>query len=279
VALTPRSSAPRFHLTLDGAACGFLTSCEGGTMTAEVLSEPAEGESFLKKHLARPYADPLVFSFGVGMGKELYDWIAAAWAGKAAARSGEIAFADASLQARSILEFEEALVTAVTVPALDGASKEPASLTVTVQPAATRRRKASGKLPASPAAKAKQWLASNFRLEIEGLDCKRVSRVDAFTVRLAEGPTDFPGLRITLAEQGSASWRDWHETFVVQGLNDDAHERGGALVLLDPALKELGRVELQGLGIVRLENERGAAADAVARLVAEVYCERMALAL
>jgi hypothetical protein len=44
--------------------------------------------------------------------------------------------------------------------------------------------------------------------------------------------------------------------------------------------EELGRVALAGLGIYRLAREKTeASADAVARVVAELYCERMELAL
>jgi hypothetical protein len=60
----------------------------------------------------------------------------------------------------------------------------------------------------------------------------------------------------------------------------DAHEKSGALVVLDPGLKELGRVKLEGLGIHRLDSEKvEASKDAVARVVADLYCERMELAL
>ena len=46
-------------------------------------------------------------------------------------------------------------------------------------------------------------------------------------------------------------------------------------------MKEIiGRVELGGLGIYRLAPEKAEAGrEAVARLVAELYCERMELAL
>ena len=91
---------------------------------------------------------------------------------------------------------------------------------------------------------------------------------------------DFPGLRFTLAESGAATWRTWHEDFVVQGNCDDAHEKSGALVVLDPGLKELGRVKLEGLGIDPLDAEKvEASKDAVARVAADLYCERMELAL
>ncbi len=67
---------------------------------------------------------------------------------------------------------------------------------------------------------------------------------------------------------------------MVQGMNDDGRERSGALVLFDPTLQEIGRVRLAGLGIHRLAVEKAEAGqEAVAKVVAELYCERMELAL
>lgn len=105
--------------------------------------------------------------------------------------------------------------------------------------------------------------------------------MDAFTVVTSGEPIDFPGLRVSIAESGAATWRAWHEELVVKGSNDEGGEKSGALVLLDPTMKgEIGRVALAGLGIYRLAREKAEAnVDAVARVVAEVYCERMELAL
>jgi hypothetical protein len=291
MALTPRT-AGRFYLELDGLPCGFLRSVEGGSVKAEVVTEPPGAEHFLKKHLGTAAPEPLVLTFGLSLAPVVYDWIAEAWNGRRSARDGAIVFTDASLQRRKALAFEAPLITAVTFPTQDGSSKDPCYLAVTIQPEGTNAQKASGKL-AAPAVKAKQWLACNFRVEIGGLDCKRVSKVDAFTVELkavdqvgdrrdpaVDPKIDFPGLRFTLAESGAATWRAWHEDFVVQGNCDDAHEKSGALVVLDPGLKELGRVKLEGLGIHRLDSEKvEASKDAVARVVADLYCERMELAL
>ena len=65
-----------------------------------------------------------------------------------------------------------------------------------------------------------------------------------------------------------------------RGTSDEGSEKSGALVLLDATLQEIGRVALAGLGIYRLAREKAEAnAEAVARVVAELYCERMELAL
>jgi T4-like virus tail tube protein gp19 len=274
------TSAGRFHLELDGKPCGFVDSLEGGGVAAEVVTEPHGGEHYLKKHLGNAAPEPIVVTFGLGLDPGLYDWLAEAWNGNRTPRDGRIVFVDATLKATQALEFQGAVVTSVTFPKLDALSKDPGRLTVVLEPEETRSQKASEAL-GGPSARVKQWISSNFRVEVDGLDSKRVAKVDAFTVVTSGDPIDFPRLRVTISETGAESWRTWHEEFVVKGHNDEGNERSGALVLLDATLKEeLGRVALAGLGIYRLAREKTeASADTVARVVAELYCERMELAL
>jgi hypothetical protein len=107
-----------------------------------------------------------------------------------------------------------------------------------------------------------------------------VSKIDAFTVPCAP-PVDFPDLRITLSEVSAQTWLDWHQSFVVDGENSDQAEKTGKIVLLSANLKDvLGEIRLFGLGIYRLApKKQETGAEAVRRLVADLYCERMELSL
>jgi len=176
---------------------------------------------------------------------------------------------------------------------MDGSSKEPAYLSVKFSPEYMRYKKASGKLSGSLGKGAqKKWLPANFRLEIDGLDCTKVNKVDSFSVKQSvqtdqigdardylrePGKLEFPNLRITLAGSGAQTWVDWHDDFVIKGNCGDAQEKSGSLTFLAPDLKhELARVEFNHLGIFRLAPEKPEPQpDNISRLVAELYCERM----
>jgi T4-like virus tail tube protein gp19 len=279
VASIPRATGSRFFLELDGQACGFLDSVDGGDVVGEVVAEGAGGEHFVKKHLGQVAPRPIAMRFGLGLAPALYAWMADAWAGKQAARSGRIVFVDSTLQLVREVAFESATITSVTFPKLDASSKEALLFGVVLDLEAARPQKGSGKLSAA-SPKLKQASASGFRVEIDGLNGDRAVSVDSFTVEIADGaPIDFPGLRITLSETGAETWQRWHEDFVVEGKNDDGMEKSGALVLLDPAMKPIGRVTLAGLGIRRLSFPAPEGTEAVARVVAELYCEQMGLEL
>jgi len=284
-----------FFLNLDGAPCGFVKSVDGGGIAAEVVHEPSGPGHFVKKHIGPLKYEAITLQFGLSMTKAVYDWIAASWALNIRRKNGAIIDADRRLEARSTREFFNALITETTIPAMDASSKEPAYLTLKLAPEYTRFKKASGKVTGGDGkGRQKRWLPSNFRLEIAGLDCKKVSRIEAFTVKqhigargigderdyLKEpGPLEFPNLKIALPESAAQTWMDWHEDFVIKGNNDDSREKLGALVFLASDRKrELARVNFYNLGIFRLAPEKSeSSADRIRRLPAELYCERMEL--
>ena len=121
-----------------------------------------------------------------------------------------------------------------------------------------------------------------FRLEIDGLDCSKVTKIDAFTVKQAMAPSkiEFPNLAITLAEVSSETWREWHEDFVIKGNSGEGQEKQGKLAFLAPTGREtLLTISFRGLGIFKLRRERSeAGADRASRMTAELYCQRMELA-
>jgi hypothetical protein len=283
-------AAGRFAFELDGVRCGFVRSVEGGAVKADVVKEPAAAGGFVKKHLAASTVEPLQLQLDLGLDKAVYAWITEAWSGKPVRRNVAIVETDANLVARRRREFADARLAAVTFPALDGSSKDAAFLTLELHAETVRAQKGAGNVKAA-GAKAKAWARSNFKLEIGGLDCKLVSRIDSFTVRseLAPDPIgetrdferqpaaiDFPNLRITLSEAAAKTWYDWQQTFVLDGRNDERREKSGKIVLLGANLADvLGEIRFFNLGLFRLAEPKQQPADAVRRIVADLYCERM----
>jgi hypothetical protein len=289
MATSNRTETATSLLELEGVTCGGVESVDGGAISAEVFTEPAGAAPFARKHIGPPRYEEFALQLGLSMNRAVYDWIAAMWMGQPARRSGALVTAGVDMVARSRREFRDALITEVTIPAADASVRDPAFLTMKFAPERILQVEASGKVPGVLAKSAKTpWLSSNFRLEIEGLDCRRVSRINALTVRqtpasdaasgaLEPAAVEFPNLAITLPEIGARSWLDWHKDFVVDGNHGDSNEKRGALVFLSPDLRtELIRISFANLGIYRLAPAKPAAgAAAIRRLTAELYCERM----
>jgi hypothetical protein len=286
-----------FALELGGAKCGFAKSFRGGGAFAEVINDPVGPEPFVKKHIGQPRYDDIELKVGLGMTDALYDWIATSWEQKYMRKDGAVAICDLEGKERSRRKFVGALISEVTVPKLDAAAKEPAYLTVKLSPEIVRDKKGSGAKAAVPVGQGEQklFMPSNFRLTIDGLDCTRVSKIDALTVRQTAvtddvgemrdsakepGKIEFPNLEITLAATSAESWSAWFADFVIAGNNGDDRERQGKIELLAPNRQTvLATITLLGLGIYRLDDDWTAAetADKVRRVQAGLYCEQMKL--
>jgi hypothetical protein len=227
--------ASRFQLDLDGQSAGFVTGVEGGSAVGEVAIAPVNG-SHAEKHLAGLQYEELGFRLGLGMGQPMYEWIKQTLDAKRPRKDGALVEATHDLSAIERREFVDALITEIGFPALDGASKDPAALTVKVAPGGIRFAPASGKVQ-EPLAKEKTWLASGFRFELDGIDTSRASRIEAFTLRQGAsgglgsserpepGRLEFPNLTVTFAATHADDLLGWHDDFLIHGNSGEEREK------------------------------------------------------
>ena len=287
-------SAGQFVLELDGAQAGVLRRVEGGEAVGNVVTSTGSAGAFANKHVSAVEYSEFVLEAGTGMEGAFYDWISAFWDGKAARKSGAVLAVDYNAQVVARREFHEALLTETTLPALDAASKDPAFLTVRFVPEQVRFSKGGGSVPSMTTAKAQRpWSVSNFRLEIAGLDCSHVRKIESFSVkqkvavnavgdqRVAQKePTTLTvsDLVVTIPEMFASTWDDWAQGFLVQGKSDDSQEKTGDLVLLgSDGQSEIARIHLFGLGPINVAHESPDSPNQVRAVVATLYCERAAL--
>ncbi|HYG59813.1 MAG TPA: phage tail protein [Symbiobacteriaceae bacterium] len=291
-ALSPGSyTAGRYGLELDGTFAGWLSSAEGGHAVADVVMEQLGPDRIVRKHIGAVKYEDITVTFGADMARSVYQWIQDTLDHKYTRKNGAIIAADYNGMVVSRMEFTNALMTEIGMPALDAASKDAAKMTIKFSPEYTRRTKAQGGTvkATAPADKQKQWLPSNFRLRIDGLESAtaRVNKIDALVIKqkVTENPVgesrdyqqepaylEVPNLVITLAESDSDPLYDWFNASVIQGNNT---ERSGTLEYLSADMREvLFRVNFQGLGIFKLAPDKmEAGADQIRRVKAEMYCE------
>lgn len=291
-----RSYTAAHHvLILDGKQVGFLRSCSGGEPFAEALPQGGGADRIARKVAGPPRYAPIIIEVGLDADQAVWTWVSELLAGKPSYKSGGIQTADANYRVIEELRFKDALLSEVVFPAFDAsAGKATGDFTLKLIPSTTQYVVPSGeqKISGNLGAKQKRWTPSNFRLEIDGLDCGRVMKIENLAVlgkvveeasgRVREPQKNFsklelPNLNITLSATNSESFRQWADG-IVTGKHD---EFNGVIVMLDPSMKEeLGRVELKGLGILRLARsplEPGG--DKTARLTATVYVEEIGLKL
>ena len=280
-------------LELEGTAVGFVHQATGGDPEADVIATPGPGGAFTK-HVGKVAYSPIELQIGSGLEPALYDWIAKSWTAQPVSKSGAILFADVNLQVSRRKEFTNGWVTRTTLPAFDGASRDPVWISVVITAERTGSKAGAGTIPSDQAAKgARPLSASGYRLEIPGLDCTRVRKIAPFTIEhkttrdpVGENrdaviePTSLQvsDLEVTLDESTANSWFDWLNSFVVQGNNGETQEKNGDLVVLGAnGQSEIARVHLAHLGIHSLATDKETAANAVRSVVARLYCDQASL--
>jgi phage tail-like protein len=288
----PRSySLGQYALELDGVAAGWLLSADGGYAYGDVISAMSGSGTVVRKHLGKVKYDEITVTVGLGMSRAFYDWLKGVSDHTPARKNGAIVLVDFKGNEVSRLEFVNALISEITVPACDGASKDPAYMTVKWRSESTRylkSAKAWGGHPALP----KPWSVANFRLLLDGLDCTRVNKIGALWLRQGlseiavgqsrtseQSPTslDISDVVITLADTQADDFYDWFESFVVSGNNAASNEKNGTLQFLTANLQEvLMSLTLRGLGIFKWYPEKvEAGSDGIRRVQVELYCDDM----
>src|SRR5262249_55385439 len=132
------------------------------------------------------YGD-ITIACGAGMSKGFYELLRGTLDQNFTRHNGAIVAYDYDHKERSRLSFFNALVAEISFPPLDASSKDAAKITVKLTPEYTRMQTASGSAVGGEYSTGqevqKRWLACNFRLQIAGLDCTRVNRIEAITVK------------------------------------------------------------------------------------------------
>jgi hypothetical protein len=280
-------------LEVGGWNVGYLKKFSGLAMEADIVSNDLGPDNVQKKHVANIKWTPAKASVGIGMGKGMYDWIKAAFDKGYQTQSGRFTSADFNYIAQSHIEFQSALITSVTVPKLDGSSKDAAYFDVEFDAEQVRWQKGDGSsLQSKIGPKQKAWLCSNFRFELGGLPCDRVASIDSFTWKCAVAPDQIgifreptkhpakvtvPDLKVSISMADYQPWADHAKAWFVDGNHLEGNEMTGRIVFLGPDMKEeLGSIDLQNVGFKKFsEDDKEANSEKIARFNVELYVEKM----
>lgn len=280
-------------LEVDGQPVGYLKKFSGLDMEGDIVTNDLGPDNIQMKNMSNIKWTPAKCTVGIGMAKKLWDWMEAAFNKAFVTYHGGFVVADFNGKALSRIDFYNALITSITVPKLDGASKEGGYFDIEFEPDSVRWEREKGyDIIAPDNGKQKAWLCCNFRVEIDGLPCDRVASVDSFTWKCGVVPnavgifreaTKHPA-KVTVPDlKMSISYADYHawslvaKRWFVDGNHVQKNHLHGRIVFLAPNMKdEIGEVSLDGVGFKKFSQESSEAnADKMKRFTVELYVEKM----
>ena len=282
-----------YALDIGGSHVDSLKSISGLDMLADIALTPAAPGAMPGKHVANFHWTPGKATVGMGMGKGMYDWIKASFAQGVSVASGTLATGDFNFKERSLLTFSDALLTAITLPRLDGSSKEAGAFEIEFAPERVRASPGDGSdIRSGMGTRQQPWLCSNFRFELGTLPCARVASIESFTWRCTPAaatvfqpqpaPTiDVPDLRVAISAADYDAWAQAAQSWFIDGNCLEGDEMSGMITLLTPDLQTpLGAILLGNVGFKRFSQLPSAGAgDALYRFTVDLYVERMSLQL
>jgi hypothetical protein len=288
-----------FAFELQRSHAGWLFSAEGGMAKADIVTEKLGPDHIARKHIAGIKYEPITVTFGSGMSKHVYEWIADSFAHRYSRQSGAVLALTFDMKLKSRVDFDNALISEVGLPALDAASKDPCKVTLKLDPERTRveflpKHRDPGAHGTIDPAVQKLWLPSNFRLRVDGLDqaTSRTNKVDAIVLKQVNTENavgerrdyereparlEIPNVSFTTAESHADAIYSWYQAFVIEGQNGDDQEKHGALEYLTSDFsKVLCVVTFKHLGIFSVTPEKvESGSEQIRRVKVEMYCEDM----
>jgi phage tail-like protein len=292
-------SAAHFGLTLNdegGSASkdvGLFRSIEGGGVRTDVMSYQQGGQFNRWRQLGKPKFEDIKLQVGMAMSEPFYKWISDFFDRIPVRKNGSIIAADFSYNERAVREFNGALIKELTFPALSGADKNAVYMGIAIAVEEIKFKKGSlAKLePPKGFDSQKLWTAANFTFMIDGFAdaCKRVTKVDSFTIKQNineyygggfRGPiktatvVEFPNISFYVPKVDAQPFFDRCHLGVVKG--EAPANLQGTLTTYDNAGGRLFSVEMDHCDIVSVTPDKAdASSEEINQVKVELYTEGM----
>ena len=290
-------SAAHFMFELDGVdKLGMFRSIEGGGLKAEVMTYQNGGTYDRWRQLGKPKFDDIKLQVGMAMSEPFFKWIAEFFTGKASRKNGAIIAADFDYKERARREFSEAMITELTFPKLDATDKNTAYMNVSIGVENIVFKKGGGAQIQQLEGDRNQkgWKACNFKFSIDGFadPCKRVTKIDSFTVKqniveyasggrrtVAKIPSaiDFPQVSFYLPEADAQPLLDHVKKRIVDG--EVPGRLNGRLETFDNSGPDNGvrfSLDLLNLDILNVQPDKAdSTTEEIKQVKVDMYVESM----
>lgn len=293
----PRTyAAAHFGLALDGITeVGLFRSIEGGNVKADVMTYQSGAIYDKWRQLGKPKFEDIKLQVGMAMSKPFYLWIKQFFEGSPSRKNGAIIAADFYYKERARREFTNALMNELVFPKLDGADKSAAFMGVGFAVEGMVFKPGDGRKMVTSVGwqPQKLWTACNFRFRLDGFEaaCKRVTKVDSFTVKMnvleyhagghrapikTPSPIDFPNINFYVPESDASLFLAHAQKRIIQ---DKANQPGlltGMIQTFDNEMGDLFTLQFSGAEIVSVTPDKSDSTSEEIKMVKiELFTEKM----
>jgi phage tail-like protein len=288
-------AAAHFALELDGKdGVGLFRSIEGGSIRADVMTYQNGSNYDRWRQLGKPKFEDIKLQVGMAMSLPFYNWISNFFSGVAERKTGAIVAADFYYNERARREFTGAMIKELTFPKLDGSDKNAAYMTIGIAVEGIVFKPGGGQKLSTPTGfnTQKLWTACNFSFRLDGFEgaCKRVTKIDSFTVKQnvieyhmggTRAPTkvpsqiDFPTIAFYVPEADAGPFVDHVKKRVVDG--EVPGRLNGQISVFDNEKRELFSLTYAGADIISVTPDKSdSSSEEIKQVKVEIYTEKMA---
>jgi len=297
----PTVSQNVWVFSIEGQNCGRLGGFTGGGMSLDVMdSKTVNSDGYRIKTLGALKMGDINPQLHFGFSDSTAKWIADFSATSKTRKNCQLTLVDDKQSTLLQMLYSDCIITGLTIPGCDIDSRDEGLLGLTLSPAQISEVETPQPISSAFAGKSqKDWIISNFALEIDGKDCSGVLKIEPFTIgrQLVKvntgsendvksdsgaGAFKIPKLKVTIRYTSNKFWKDWFEDFAVKGNNRSDKLKTGHLYLLSNNSKTssadrnnpLAVLTLNKLGICGYEREIPTGGNSTELTTqVELYCE------
>ncbi len=294
----PRTyAAAHFALELDGKKdVGLFRSIEGGGVKADVMTYQNGANYDRWRSLGKPKFEDIKVQVGMAMSQPFYAWIEKFFDGIADRKNGAIVAADFYYNERARREFTNAMIKELTFPKLDATDKNAAYMSIALAVEDIVFKKGEGaKLQQNQGMNTqKLWTSCNFRFSLDGFEqaCKRVTKIDAFTIKQNvieyhqggfRAPTktpsqiEFPNISFYVPEADAAPFlKRFTERAIKGDVRGHAAQKAGMIQTFDQEKRPLFTLEFFEADILNVQPDKSdASTEEIKQVKIDLFTEKM----
>ena len=249
----PPPVAPKFAVSIGAAQAVPAQSAAGGHVRASASADFPGASGPPQRQITSVGYTPLQIKLGLETGTPILNWVNASLKGTPFKQSGTVIELDDQRRAKSYLDFTNGNLTNFVIPGFvsSGTSAVAFTLNTAISKSVIRN---GDMVPVTLPANPKPFLASNFRLKIDGLPTTRVRSIDPLSFRLGAGGRFVPeDLVVTFQSVDVGKWREWVNDFIVNGNHGQDKEKQGAIEIMAPEFDQVyATLTLKQIGILEL---------------------------